>query len=57
MKGPEPITSSICLAVGVSATRLGIMKGTPTLGLPKVSSIRPYFSLSTIWKVCSSTTR
>ena len=54
--GPEPTYSLICLLGSVSATRLGIMNGTATDGLPSACSIGPNFSLSTIWKVLSSTT-
>ena len=39
MNGPEPIWLSICLKASVSATALGIMKGTFELGLPSESSM------------------
>ena len=55
MKGPEPIELSICWKGSVSATRLGIMKGTVVEGLPIASNRGPNFSLSTISKVFGST--
>src|SRR3981081_1270320 len=55
--GPEPITSSALIWVrgSVSATRLGIMKGTFADGLPSDSSTRPYGSFIFILKVLAST--
>ncbi len=55
--GPEPITSSALIWVkgSVSATRLGIMKGTLDDGLPSDSSTRPYGSFIFILKVLAST--
>ena len=55
--GPEPITSSALIWVkgSVSATRLGIMKGTFADGLPRDSSTRPYGSFIFILKVLAST--
>ena len=41
MKGPEPTYSESCLNGSVSATRLGIMKGTTTLGLASDSMTSP----------------
>src|SRR5215468_5851017 len=57
MKGPEPITSSALIWVkgSVSATRLGIMKGTLDDGLPSDSNTRPYGSFIFILKVLAST--
>ena len=54
--GPEPVKSEICSLAGVSATRLGIMKGTFELGLPRAGSTRPVCSFSTMRKVLPSTT-
>ena len=56
MNGPEPITSSALIWVNgsVSATRLGIMKGTLDDGLPSDSSTRPYGSFIFILKVLAS---
>ena len=48
MKGPEPMNSPICWKGSVSATRLGIMNGTTTLGLPIDSSSGPNLSFNTI---------
>ena len=55
--GPEPITSSalICVKGSVSATFLGIMKGTLDDGLPSDSRTRPYGSFIFILKVLGST--
>jgi hypothetical protein len=55
MNGPEPVVSSICLSAGVSATRLGMMNGTFTLGLPNACSIIPNGSRSRMRKVRAST--
>ena len=55
MNGPEPTRLLICLKGSVSATSLGIMKGTFELGLPSESSTRPYGSLSSMVKVLAST--
>ena len=55
MKGPEPVKSPICVLGSVSATRLGIMKGTLEEGLPSPISTRPVGSLSLMVKVLAST--
>ena len=47
--------SPICLSGGVSAMRLGMMKGTEELGLPSASSTMPKGSFSTSVKVLAST--
>ena len=39
--GPEPTYSEICMSLGVSATRFGMLKGTFELGLPSATSTRP----------------
>jgi hypothetical protein len=54
--GPEPVKSEIWSLGEVSATRLGIMKGTLELGLPRAWSTRPVGSFSRIRKVFGSTT-
>ena len=56
MKGPEPVKSEICVLGSVSATRLGIMKGTLEDGLPSPSSTRPVGDLSFMTKVLASLT-
>ena len=55
MKGPEPVVSEICCDTGVSATRLGMTNSGTEADLASAFSIRPNGSLSTIWKVRSST--
>src|SRR5215510_1238364 len=50
-KGPEPVTSLICSFGEVSATRLGIMKGTFELVLPRAWRTRPVGSLRRIFNV------
>src|SRR5262249_47882201 len=52
--GPDPVKSEICVLGSVSATRLGIMKGTLEEGLPSPSSTRPVGSLSLMTKVLAS---
>jgi hypothetical protein len=42
--------SEICLSGGVSATRLGMMKGTLEEGLPSASSTKPAGSFSVMRK-------
>src|SRR5215813_13808709 len=54
-KGPEPVKSLICSFGEVSATSLGIMKGTFELGLPRAWRTRPVGSLRMIWKVLGLT--
>ena len=41
MKGPEPVVSEICWVTGVSATRLGMIKGGMEEVLASVFSIMP----------------
>ena len=55
-KGPEPVKSEICVLGSVSATRLGIMKGTFEEGLPSPSRTRPVGSFSLMTNVLASTT-
>ena len=54
MNGPEPVVSVIWVKGSVSATRLGIMKGTLALGLPRAGSRSPVGSFSLISKVRAS---
>ncbi len=54
--GPEPVKSEICVFGSVSATRLGIMKGTLEDGLPSPSSTRPVGDLSFMTNVLGSLT-
>ena len=56
MKGPEPVKSEICVLGSVSATRLGIMKGTLEDGLPSAVSTSPVGSFSFSTKVFASFT-
>ena len=56
MNGPEPTNSLICSVAGVSATRLGMMKGGMPEGLDKASSTRPKGSLSVSVKLLSPVT-
>ncbi len=49
--GPEPVKSEIWLLGSVSATRLGIMKGTFDDGLPSAKISRPVGSFSLMTKV------
>ena len=55
-KGPDPVKSEICVLGSVSATRLGIMKGTLEDGLPRPNSTRPVGDLSFMTKVLASLT-
>src|ERR1700719_1552920 len=49
--GPEPVKSEICVLGSVSATRLGIMKGTLEDGLPSAKIRRPVDSFSLMVKL------
>jgi hypothetical protein len=50
VNGPEPIISSICLSAGVSATRLGMMKGTRGWACSSASSTTPKGCLKVMLK-------
>ena len=54
MNGPEPTNSLIWSVPGVSAMRLGMMKGLPE-GFDSACSTTPVGDFSTIWKVLAST--
>jgi hypothetical protein len=56
MNGPDPVVSVIWALPGVSATRLGIMKGTLTSGLPSAGNTSAVGSLSLSSKVLASRT-